>query len=217
MKQLLQKAWPDGLFDSLVDGHAHGDVGSQSADDIGNRFGHEHAQHAEAHPGQQQCQRHHNNRFSQQGEENRVPGVAHGLKCGLSGELERHENKAEEIDVHGFDARGNQGSVIGKDSEPEFGEKQYKNPCHRGVCRADEGIKADAGADSLVLLRAIVIADHRLRAAGQAHDRERENLPDGVGNRHDTNIQVSAKGLEGGVAGHLDQTVSALHDETGGT
>ena len=72
---------------SPVDRHAHGNVGGQTADDIGYGFCHKHAQYTEAPSWQQQCQRYDNDGLAQQGEENGMLRIAHRLKCGLPREL----------------------------------------------------------------------------------------------------------------------------------
>ena len=66
------------------------------------------------------------------------------------------------------------------------------------------------------MLGTVIVADHRLGAVANAGNRQREDLPNGVGDGHNAHIQVPTKGLQGGVAGHLHQAVGALHDEIDG-
>ena len=202
---------------SPVYGEPHGDEGGETAQEIGDRLCQEHALHSEAEAREQQRQGHYDHHFAQQREEDRVFGFAQSLEGGLPRELEGHEHEAEEVDPQHPCALADRFRILGEDPHEGPGEQHHGDPGSHHVDDAQDGREADGFLHPVVPFGAVVEAQDRLGAVGEARDRQGDHLPHGAEDRHDPHIQVAAVGLQLIVADDLDQTVGPLHHEAGKT
>jgi len=86
--------WPNGCHHSGEAGHA--------AQHIGHGLCQEYAGDPQVKDrGQEDSQGEDDKGFAQQGKENGMPGFAQGDEGGLARQLQRHEEEAEEINLHG--------------------------------------------------------------------------------------------------------------------
>ena len=200
---------------AAVKGHPHGDETGQPADGVGDGLGPEDAGGAHPPLGQQDGQGGHDHRLAQQREEDGPLGAPQGGKAGLAHKLEGHEEEAEEILFQGHLAGLQHGGVTGEDGYQQMGHGDDQRPGQDGVARAQQGGEPDALPHPAVALGAEVVAQHRLGTAGDAVDRQGQNLPHRVQDGHDADVQIAAPDPQGGVAHHLYQAVGGGHDEAG--
>ena len=141
--------------------------------------------------------------------------IAQGLEGGLSRELQCHKHKAKEINPQQLHTVFHQLHIIREDPEPELWHHQHQQPAEHGVDHTDHGIEPDCFPHPIIGLRAVVEADDRLGAAHETAHRQAENFPNGIGDGHHTDKDITAIGLQGGITDHLHQTVGSCHDEVG--
>ena len=197
-----------------VHGEIHGGETGQPADELGGRLRREHA--GGAHPdGQDEGQRGVDDGLAQEGEEHRLPGPPQPHKHPLPRQLEGHEQEHTEVNAQGGDARRQNVRVTFEDVDERGGEQHGNYPEGGGIGHRYPHREPDGLPHPAVLLGAVVIALHRLRAVGQPLHRHDEHLPDGVDDGHHPHVGVAAVILEGGVAHHLDQAVGHVHKEAG--
>ena len=139
--------------------------------------------------------------------------ISQRLKSVLTRKLKRHKNKTEKVNFQRFNPQIRHLQVVGKNTEPKFGENNDHGPDNHGVRAADQCNKANSRFHPIVFFRSIVKTDNRLSAIGDAIERKHKNFPDGVENSHDAHIYVSTIALQSGVAYYLDSTVGTLHNK----
>ena len=99
--------------------------------------------------------------------------------------------------------------------DEDVGDCHHQRPGQSGIADARDLGKADALPHPAVPLGAVVVADNRLGAVGDAHQGGGHHLPHRVDDRHHTDVDIAAHGLQRGVAQGLYQRVGHSHDETG--
>lgn len=85
-----------------IDRDIHRDEAGKTAESVGDGFREINARRAEADGGEKKRQRNDDQSLTEQGEKDRLLCLAERLERGLSRELKRHENEAEEIDIQHF-------------------------------------------------------------------------------------------------------------------
>ena len=153
--------------------------------------------------------------LAEQGEEHRLLRPAQGHRRRLPRHLQAHHEEAEEVDVHAGHRRLPQGGLPGEQADEELWEQEQQQPHQGGVAHAHQGAEQDPQLHPAVFLRPVVKAHHGLGGAGHALDGGGDHLPHGVDDGHHPYVQVAAKGLQGGVAGHLHDGVGDGHDKAG--
>ena len=190
----------------------HRDIARKSADQIGDRLGRKNTVYAESgNARQHKCERNDDERLAQKREENRKAGPVQRLECALTGILERHHDKAEEIDVKRRDRRAQHGGILIEDPDKSRREQRDQQPAQRGIAKSNLRHKPDGAAHAAVGLRAVVEADDRRRAVCDRHDRRLRDLPHGIQHGHDADINIAAEREQRRVARDLHEAVRERH------
>ena len=129
--------------------------------------------------------------------------------------MERHEEEAEEIQVHGGHAEIEELLIFHEDGKERAREQEEDEPHERHVDDADDRRERHRVPDAPILSCAQIIADDGLRGVRQPLDGQRDDVSQGVERRHDADIHIAehdaAHALQGRVAGDLHGSVGGVH------
>lgn len=196
------------------EGQHHGDEAGAAAHQVGDGLRPEDTFHPHK-VGQDEDEGHHHHQFAEDGEENGVAGPAQRREGGLAGKLQGHETKAEEVNMHHPGAHFHQLGIVVEDPNELMGEQKHHAPGHQGIGHADACGEQDALFHPRIFLCAVVIAQHRLGAAGDAVGGHGHHLPDGVDDGHGADVHIAPQAAEGPVVGKLGYAVGKGHHKMG--
>src|SRR5699024_1054932 len=155
--------------------------------------------------------------LTEKGKKDGVFRLAQSYEDALPAKLQRHHEKSKEVNVHhrhtGLDHLG----ITVENMHKKGRKNRYDPPQNRKHNHTGGRRKLDRFFHPIILTGSVVKTHHRLRAVGQSHSRHVENLPDRTHHRHHAHVQVSAPGLQRGIADDLHHTVGKLHHKTGQT
>ena len=132
---------------------------------------------------------------------------SHSGEGALAGKLQRHEEKSEEIDLHGGDSRLNESGFIAENPDEKYGEQMQDPPDQSSIPDTDCGHEGDGLLDARELSGPVVETDDRLGAVGNACDGHGDDFPHRIDDSHHADVQVAAVPGKGSIANDLDGAV----------
>lgn len=192
----------------------HGAVAAKTTDQIRNRLGEKNPHDAQAaNARQNERQRHNNDDLAKERKEGRLLGFAQTNEGALPHRLEGHEKEAEEKEMHGRGAFGQQLRIRVEHVHDRLRQKKNDEPAQHHVDHSDRCGKTDNLTNALQLACAIVVADDRLCGVGEPMQRQGHHIAHRIEYGHDTDINITAVDAEHVVGRHLNNAVGGLHDK----